>query len=373
MAYKPVGQVKGYVPTSVSNAVKSFGNYTFDNGTVRQGGTGGQNLRSEGYPNQYYYSNGASTATTDRPRTSTGSGSGGSGSGSASAASSSESNAYGALLAAYAQQQRDYEEYLRQQREAAQNAYNRGMSALNSAYDAQIGTLKDNLAETRSQLSNQYNLSRNSINADAENSLKQAYINKMMSQRNLGQQMSAQGLNGGATETTLANMSNNYGNARNNINTTANTNLSNLEGNYSNNVSQALQAYNSAVANANAQKAQQIMQLENALANNEISALGNYQSLLQRDNENYLDLLKAAIANGASFSYDPTSVNNAYSAIALQQAANPDMVNNLTAIQNLMGAENTPGVTMPGVTVANTAVQNNPYLDILRQLAAQRG
>ena len=182
--------------------------------------------------------------------------------------------------------------------------------------------------------------------------------------------MSALGLSGGATESTLANMANNYGNARSAINTTQNNNLSNLEGNYSDNLSQAIQAYNSAVANANLQKAQQAIQLENALANNQISALSDYQSLMQNQNNQYLDLLKSAIAHGASFSYDPTSANNAFSAINLQQARNPNYVNALTSIQELMGAQNTPGVTSPGMTVANTAGQNS-LAQILAQL--QRG
>ena len=265
-------------------------------------------------------------------------------------------------------QRNDYDEYLRQMREAAENAYNRGMSALNSAYDSQMNSLSNNLSETRNQLSNQYNRSRGNISQDAENSLRQAYINRMLSQRNLGQQMSAQGLTGGASETTMANMLNNYGNARNSINNTLNNNLSNLEGNYSDNLSQAMQAYNSAVANANLAKAQQAMSLENALANNQISALGDYQSLLQRDNQNYLDLLKAAIQNGASFSYNPTEANNTFKAVALQQAANPNLTTNYQAIQELMNAENLPGTSTPGMTVVNPATANNYLANILSQL-----
>lgn len=356
---------KGYIGDSSVNAKLNNGNTQIKNGVVSQAyggvGTGGQNLRSVGYYNTYPTS--GSGVAGVKTRSSSGSRSSGS---SSKNSSSSMANAYNALLAAY--KQNDYSDYLRQMREAAQNAYDRGMSALNSAYDNQMNSLSNNLNETRNQLANQYNRSKDSINQDAQNSLRQAYINRMLSERNLGQQMSAQGLTGGATETTMANMLNNYGNARNNINTTLNNNLSNLEGNYSDNLSQAMQAYNSAVANANLQKAQQAMSLENALANNQISALGDYQSLMQRENQNYLDLLKAAIANGASFSYNPTEANNSVNAVAVQQAANPALVNNLTAIQELMGAENVPGVTMPGVTVVNPTMQGNYLAQILSQL-----
>lgn len=368
-----------YIPTTYMGAYGGAGgsarlaNSNISNGVVA--GTGGKNLTSQAYPSSRGTSSGGSSSYALRSSGGSSSGtrsSGGSG-GSSSSSSASydggyDDGAYSALLAAYAQKQNDYEEYLRQQREAAQNAYNRGMNALNSAYDSQMGSLSSNLNETRSQLANQYNRSKQNVNDDAANSLRQAYINSMLSKRNLGQQMSAQGLTGGASETTMANMLNNYGNARNNINTTANSNLANLEGNYSNSLSQAMQAYNSAVANANQQKSQQIMALENALANNEISALGNYQSLLQRDNENYLDLLKSAIANSMKYAYNPTKATNSVNAVALNQASNPALTTNYQAIKELMDAYSN-GNNNAAVTLASPTASNNNYLAaILSQL-----
>ena len=368
----------GYVPTSVSSKLSNYNSgYTGNSGAVY---SKGQNLRSEGYPNTYstgrttYSPSGTAEERFMNAHLKSSGGSTPSASSSASRSYSSSSSAdydpyddsdngvsdsYSALLAAYSQRQNDYEEYLRQMREAAQNAYDRSMGALNSAYDSQMSSLSGNLNETKNQLLNQYNLSKNSINKDAENSLRQAYINNMLNRKNLAQQMSAQGLTGGATETTMANMLNNYGNARNAINTTANSNLANLEGNYSGNLSQAMQAYNSAVANANLQKAQQQMSLENALSNNQISALSDYQSLLQRDNQNYLDLLKTAIANGMNFSYNPTAANNEVKAVALQQAANPTLQNNYAALQALLNNAQTPGVNSPGMTVANPSTASD--------------
>ena len=367
---------KGYVgDSSISNKLNNGmlnSNTQISSGAVNKVyggiGTGGQNLRDVGYYNTYPTGGGGDDTATDRPRGLTDSGSSSSKSKSSSTVNA---DAYNALLAAY--KQNDYSDYLRQMREAAQSAYDRGMSALNSAYDNQLNSLSSNLDETRNQLANQYNRSKASISQDAENSLRQAYINSMMAKKNIGQQMSALGLNGGATETTLANMANNYGNARNNINTTMNNNLYNLEGNYSDNLSQAQQAYNSAVASANLQKAQQAMQLENALANNQISALGDYQTLMQRENQNYLDLLKAAIANGASFTYDPTEANNAFNAINVQQANDPTVVNNLTALEELMGSQNTPGVTSPGVTVLNSRSNGDGLNDWINYVRAIQG
>lgn len=368
MALRNVSQyetVKGYVPTSVPAG--SYGNNNIGNGVVTAGGS----LINRGYSNYPSAYDGSRTpsASLTPTKTNTSTKTGGTRSGSSSAGASSTANAYNALLAAY--RQNDYSDYLRQMREAAQNAYDRGMGALNSAYDSQMNSLSNNLNETRNQLTNQYNRSKQGISDDAEASLRQAYINNMLNRKNLTQQMTAQGLTGGATETTMANMLNNYGNARNNINTTLNNNLANLEGNYSDNLSQAMQAYNSAVANANLQKAQQAMTLENALANNQISALGDYQTLMQRENQNYLDLLKSAIANGASFAWNPTEANNAVQAVAVQQAANPQLVSNLTALEELMG-QGGAGVTTPGVTVVNPATQNvNSLANILAQLGGK--
>lgn len=362
--------VKGYIGDS--KVKYTSGNTSISNGRVVEG-TGGQNLRSQGYPNYYGSGSGGGGGSSSGGSSSGSRSGGGSSSGSASASSASNANAanaYNALLAAY--KRNDYSDYLNQMRAAAQSAYDRGMSTLNNAYNSQLNSLSSNLGETRSQLANQYNRSRSSINADAENSLRQAYINRMLSQKNLGQMMRAQGLTGGATESTMAGLFNNYGNARNNINTTLNKNLSDLEANYQSNLSQAMQAYNSAVASANMQKAQQEMSLENALANNQISALGDYQSLMQRENQNYLDLLKAAIANGASFQYTPTEATNDYNAIAVQQAANPTLGTNYQAIQELLNSQNVPGTNTPGMTVVNSASSGNYLADILAKLAANR-
>lgn len=284
-----------------------------------------------------------------------------------STTSNNNADAYNALLAAY--RGADYSDYYNQMRAAAQAAYDRGMSALNSAYGEQMNSLRNNLNSTKGQLLNNYNYSKGNIMSDAEQSLKEAYINRMLSEKNLAQRMSAQGLSGGATESTMAGMYNNYGNARNNINTQQNRSLSDLENNYNDNLAQAMQAYNSAVAQANLQKAQQAIALENALASNQISALSDYQSLMQSQNSQYLDLLKTAIANGANFTFDATSANNPLSAFAFTQTANAPTTNNYAAIQALMnnGGNNAgAGLTAGAVQAVNN---QNALAQILAQLA----
>ena len=96
-----------------------------------------------------------------------------------------------------------------------------------AAYQKAAAAQKENLRFATNQLTDTTN-----------DALKQAYINKMQTLRNLPQQMSAQGLNGGASETTLASMNNNYGNARNQLETERLKQLANLQNTYQNNLAQ---------------------------------------------------------------------------------------------------------------------------------------
>ena len=229
--------------------------------------------------------------------------------------------AYQRLLEAYKNSRGDFQKYLDEMNAKAQSAYDRGMSSLNSTYDKMMellrgsyDTQKSTLAENRERalasLLEQYNNSRSNVSSNAENSLKQAYLSSMLAKRDIAQKMSAMGLNGGMTETTLAGMANQYGNQRNDINKTLNTNLANLatnynsdtselEGNYSSELANALAAYNNQVANANAQRLAQIIELENALANNQMNAYANYQNWMNNYNQNYYDLIRSAIADRA--------------------------------------------------------------------------
>ena len=270
---------------------------------------------------------------------------------------------YNALLAAMANNMYG-NNMLDAKKAAAQAAYDRGMAALNAAYGSYMSALDDNLSSTKGSLLDAYKRSKKSIMDDSRSSLKQAYVNKVLQEKNLNQQMAAQGLSGGATETTRASMSNNYGNARNEINTTTNNNLSSLEGDYNKNLADAMQAYNMAVANAQLQKAQQVMALEEALANNEIAALDDYYSLVQGDQDTYLAALQTAIDNSGNFTFDPTTANNAVKSFEFHQGGNFDNRNYnnlLAALQAIMNQQGN-----------NVAVQNpldNNYLAaMLKQL-----
>lgn len=214
---------------------------------------------------------------------------------------------YSAKLAElYAQQQAKAQELAAQQRAAAESAYRTGMERLGEAWNSKTSALKDNLNSTLSGLQRQYDSSKNEVNADANKSLREAYINYMLNKKNLNQNLSAQGIGGGAAESTYAGMYNNYGNSRNNINTTLNDNLTSLENMYQGNISSAQQQYNSAYANALSEYINYQNQLEQNLAANIVGSYGNMVSALGSMNSGYTDTLYNLLEKQSAYEYANT-------------------------------------------------------------------
>lgn len=213
---------------------------------------------------------------------------------------------YGAYLAAL----------LEQQRAAAQAAYERNMARIKEGYESAYNSLKSNYESTESRLGASRDKSLNDVNTDAEDSLRQAYINNMLTRKNLNQRLSAMGYNGGATESTMAQLENQYGNSRTGINETLNKNIAELNANYGDNLANALQSFNSAKANLDLQKMQMEMDAENALNN----ALSTSMSSVFGIDGSYLSALQGAVNNLANYSYDPTVATNNYIAGNVKQA-----------------------------------------------------
>lgn len=170
------------------------------------------------------------------------------------------------MNAIYVQQKAAAEEAERRKREAAQQAYDRNMAALNTSYNNQLTTLKGNYDSTLAQLQGNYDQGSAGVNRNADSAQQQAYINYMMGKRDLPQQMAAQGLSGGAAESTMAGMYNSYGNSRNAIDTDRNQSLAELLHNLNNSKESALQAYNGQVSDAESARLAYQMQLEQNLA-----------------------------------------------------------------------------------------------------------
>lgn len=236
------------------------------------------------------------------------------------------------------------QEIERRQQRAAQDAYDRNVASMQSAFAQRGQMLKDNLDFTLKNLQTDYNASRDSVNRDAGKSLQEAYINNMLSRKNLAQNMSAQGLSGGASETTMAGMENNYGNARNNIQTTANENLGSLEDLYGRNRNSAYQAYNEQLAQDALAQAQYMIQFENDRQNALASAYESQMSKLLSLDPSYITGLAGLVSSQQSYSPVATAANNAVAKINTQQgsggtgAVNSALMNYARRLKNLGGS-----------------------------------
>ena len=242
------------------------------------------------------------------PTNGNGSGSGGSGSSGTSKAPTNSTPSFD--MAAYLSQLRA------EQMAKAQAAYERNMSRIADAYGSAANSIKGNLDSSISRLNAARDKSMGDVRGDAEDSLRQAYINNMMTRRNLNQRLAAMGYNGGATETTMSSLENQYGKSRTGINETLNKNIANLDMTYGDNLAQAQQAYNSAMANLYLQRMQMEMQAENALNNAETSAVNATMNI----DGSYMSALQAALANQANYQYDASQATNDFVAGNARQA-----------------------------------------------------
>ena len=100
-----------------------------------------------------------------------------------------------------------------------------------------------------------YNSGKAELNANIENQLRELYIARMMADRALPVQMSAQGINGGAAESTIAGNRNQYQSNRNALYQDANAKLADL-----------LKTYNTSVNENEQSLAQQMADMRMKLA-----------------------------------------------------------------------------------------------------------
>ena len=249
----------------------------------------------------------------------------------------------------------DYLNALYAQRQGmAQNAYDSAMNRLNEAYNNAANSYRNIFNSGVDTLRGSYNNSQNRINDDARSSLQEAYINKMMSQKNLAQQLAAQGISGGASESAVAGLLNNYGNARNGITRDWNNNLTDLEQTYNTNLNDLYSAYQNQMAALDANRANAMNTLEFNLANmlmdsmpsisEYISAMGNTGGLS--------DAVKAAAANQAAYNPTETQATNNVNYVNTTQAN--DMGNNATNWMKWLEEQYRLGVQSPSATLYMT-------------------
>ena len=90
------------------------------------------------------------------------------------------------------------------------------------------------------------NAEKAAIDRNTQTQLRQAYLNKMMSQRNINNNLAQQGIRGGVSETALLGNNQNYMASRNSINADAQQNKMQIDRDTANNIFDYTQSTNSA-------------------------------------------------------------------------------------------------------------------------------
>jgi hypothetical protein len=267
-----------------------------------------------------------------------------------------------------------YADYLKKLLKLSKNIYKQNMDAINKAYLGAGDTLRTNYDSTTGQLKDQFGYQNKLVNDDADNSMRQAYINSMLQKKDLGQKMSAMGLNGGATETTLASMNNSYSNARNNIDTTRQRSLADLNQTYQGNLADAMRQYNTAVNNL----AMQRLEAENAARQAylnmamQFGSAGGSLGSISLPKTDYSSVL----SNQSNYSYTPTAANNYVKGVNTTQSAPIAQDNRSNYAQQLArrriaGASDSEIKNAAYSAVQSGQMSGDELMNILNQLNVQ--
>lgn len=92
-----------------------------------------------------------------------------------------------------------------------------GSNAYQNAYNAQLEAERARIQAQVDQAVNRLNAQKNTVDQQFTDAARQAYIQKMNSEKNLGQQMTAAGLSGGLTESSRLALESGYGNNLNSL------------------------------------------------------------------------------------------------------------------------------------------------------------
>ena len=130
-----------------------------------------------------------------------------------------------------------------------------------------LDKLKGNYDTSVNSINADYDVSASRQNEDAEDALRQAYINYMMSRKNMDSALARQGYTGGLSESNQARMFNNYGNIRNDIRKTLSNAIENLNLKRNAALNEALNQYNAQLADQASDYFNKKQNYETALSN----------------------------------------------------------------------------------------------------------
>lgn len=159
--------------------------------------------------------------------------------------------------------------------EALLGAYNANNANLDEYYQAVMDALGLSFEDTQALLRGQLGQNQQSLEDERRRALQEAYIARMMSEKQLADQLDAYGLTGGASESVMANLRNNYMNNRASVEEKTQNSLADLLQNYLTNLNSARANYNSGLMSAAQNRMNARQQLANNLASSQADA-ANY-------------------------------------------------------------------------------------------------
>lgn len=143
---------------------------------------------------------------------------------------------------------------------AAQEAYqnmlktgNTEAQGIQSQWDNAAAAAQNSYSNSLSNLQNSYNANINQANMSADDAARQQYIAYMQNKNKLGEQLSTQGITGGASETALNSILNAYSTALNSNEGNRQAALADLASSYQNDLTGLNQTLNSSLASINSQ------------------------------------------------------------------------------------------------------------------------
>ena len=151
-------------------------------------------------------------------------------------------------------------------RDAAQNSYNNQMAALEKTYADRAALWQQNYQDALGRLEGDYQAGAAALDANTGRALQQAYVAYMLALRDLPAQLAALGVTGGSSESRLAGLRNDYGNARIELERQRSSDLAELLATLNAGRSEALGDYQQLMAEDASRRLAYQMELEQALA-----------------------------------------------------------------------------------------------------------
>ena len=181
----------------------------------------------------------------------------------------------------------EYDANFDEMMQALLDSYNMNFGSLESAYLDALNRLGLNYADTEALLNGNLDTSRQALEDDRTRALQEAYISRMMQEKNLADQLDAYGLSGGATESVMADLRNNYANNRASVEDKVQQSLRELLQTYMQNLSDARGRYNEQLLSAEQSRlnaaqnlANQFQDAQNSVINQRSNArAGAYEDL----------------------------------------------------------------------------------------------